>query len=333
MQDGAAALLQDHHLVFASKSLDETLAFMHSKEFFLEVHPRDAGILDFVAHAAYLPGSYIGCIHYGPAVSVRLPPDRKRDDFWIHFPLRGNFEVTNKAGRVVGGPDRSAVSSPDGHVMRSEAGSARVTLSVSRATAMMQLEALLGDTPGRSLEFLPEFDLGGMWGRRLSRHVYLAMCELDAAAAEPPSPVMLDMYEQLIVTTLLLGQPSNYTAALDRLEHQAAPGDVKRAIDFMQAHLQLPVRLADVAQAAGVPGRTLLEHFKHHRGVSPMRYLRNARFARVREALLHAEPKQTVTQIATTWGFYHLGRFAVEYCRRFGEPPSQTYRRGRGTHR
>ena len=28
------------------------------------------------------------------------------------------------------------------------------------------------------------------------------------------------------------------------------------------------------------------------------------------------------------WGFCHLGRFAVEYRRRFGESPSQTLRRG-----
>ncbi len=34
---------------------------------------------------------------------------------------------------------------------------------------------------------------------------------------------MLNMYEQLIVTCLLLGQPSNYTAALNRLEKQVVP--------------------------------------------------------------------------------------------------------------
>ena len=93
------------------------------------------------------------------------------------------------------------------------------------------------------------------------------------------------MYEQLIVTGLLLGQPNNYTAALQRLENKVAPGDVKRAIDFIEAHLHLPISLADIARASGVPGRTLLEHFKDHRSVSPMRYLRDARLARVRDAL------------------------------------------------
>src|SRR6185295_17783832 len=93
------------------------------------------------------------------------------------------------------------------------------------------------------------------------------------------------MYEQLIVTGLLLGQPNNYSAALQRLENMVAPGDVKRAIDFIEAHLRRPISLADIARASGVPGRTLLEHFKDHRSVSPMRYLREARLTRVRQAL------------------------------------------------
>ena len=36
-----------------------------------------------------------------------------------------------------------------------------------------------------------------------------------------------------------------------------------------------------------------------------------------------------MTQIAMTWGFNHLGRFATDYRDRFGETPSETYRRGR----
>jgi transcriptional regulator GlxA family with amidase domain len=93
--------------------------------------------------------------------------------------------------------------------------------------------------------------------------------------------------------------------------------------------LQQPVTLADIAMASGVPGRTLLEHFKNHRGVSPMRYLRNARLARVQEALTRADPAASVTGIAMEWGFNHLGRFAVEYRGLFGESPSDTCRRGR----
>jgi AraC-like DNA-binding protein len=282
-----------------------------------------------VSRVAYLPGILIGCIHYGAAVSAGVRHDRQKDDFWVHFPLRGNSEMVSKAGSLPCNPRRAVVVPAQGHVLRSEAGSERVTLSVTKATAMNQLEALLGEVPARRLEFLPEFDLEAPYARRLRRQMHLAIADLDDAGPAGVGPVMMHMYEQLIVTGLLLGQPNSYTAALQRLENKVAPGDVKRAIDFIEAHLQLPVTLTDIARASGVPGRTLLEHFKAHRSVSPMRYLRDARLTRAREALMRADRGESVTQIAMTWGFSHLGRFAADYRDRFGETPSETWRRGR----
>jgi transcriptional regulator GlxA family with amidase domain len=60
-----------------------------------------------------------------------------------------------------------------------------------------------------------------------------------------------------------------------------------------------------------------------------MRYLRNARFQQAREALRRAPPETSVTDIAMTWGFSHMGRFSVEYRKRFGESPSDTLKRRR----
>jgi len=55
-----------------------------------------------------------------------------------------------------------------------------------------------------------------------------------------------------------------------------------------------------------------------------MRYLRDARFETVHDALKRAQPEQSVAELAMKWGFSHLGRFAVEYRKRFGESPSET---------
>ena len=92
----------------------------------------------------------------------------------------------------------------------------------------------------------------------------------------------------------------------------------------MQSHLHAPVTLADIVAASGVPGRTLLKHFKDWRGVSPMRHLRNVRLAHARQALLRASPDENVTEIAMSLGFTHMGRFSSEYRRHFSESPSQT---------
>ena len=131
----------------------------------------------------------------------------------------------------------------------------------------------------------------------------------------------MSSFEQFILTGLLLSHPHNYSDALRRLEKPITPRDVRRAIDYIEAHLDQAVTVADLVKATGVAGRTLFMHFKDFKGVSPMRYLRNARLRQVRQALLRAEQDASVTEIAMSTGFTHMGRFSVEYRRRFGETP------------
>ena len=84
----------------------------------------------------------------------------------------------------------------------------------------------------------------------------------------------------------------------------------------------------DIAAAAGVSIRTLLEGFRHFRGTTPMAALRAMRLKAVRGELLVAAGRATsVTDIALKWGFINLGRFAEAYRKRYGELPSQTLRR------
>ena len=98
----------------------------------------------------------------------------------------------------------------------------------------------------------------------------------------------------------------------------------RRAVEYIEANLTAPVTLADIVRAAGVSGRGLFRHFRSATGVSPMMYVRNARFARAREALRRARAEERIVDIAALWGFDHMGRFAVEYRHRFGEKPSET---------
>jgi len=330
MHDSVALPLQHRH-IFRRRDPDETGAFMATKEFRLEMPPREAEAFDFVANVAYLPGSYLGYIQYGSAATIHVPDVRARDDYWVHLPVRGACEITNNAGSVVCAPGHAVVSSPVGHFTRSESGSSRLTLSVTRATMLGQLAALLGDVPNRALEFSPTMDLDSGAGQRLMRHVQLAVADLGEPDRALSHPVLLGMHEQLILTVLLLSHPNTYTDSLQRVGPPIAPRNVKRAIDFIEAHLHQPITLADITRASGVPRRTLLQHFKDHRGISPMRYLRDARFARARDALIRADKDESVTQIAMSWGFGHLGRFAIDYRKRFGETPSRTHRRGRGS--
>ncbi|MCF6424143.1 helix-turn-helix domain-containing protein [Amycolatopsis tucumanensis] len=63
-----------------------------------------------------------------------------------------------------------------------------------------------------------------------------------------------------------------------------------------------------------------------------MAYLRQVRLARARNDLINGDPDVlTVSAVALRWGFGHLGRFGAACQEWYGEPPSHTLRRWKGT--
>jgi AraC-like DNA-binding protein len=326
MHSGFPPLLARHR-IFHSGDTEEGRAFLATKQFSLDLAPGQKQPFDMRINGVYLPGMYIGYIQYGPAVDVRAI---RRDEYWIQLPVRGRLEVVGGADAVTCDPARAAIASPtrsDYYLIRSGEGCAGIRLCLFRAAFSAQLAALLGEPAQAPLEFASEMDATSGHGQRLARYVLMAVNDLDDTASMLSNPIAISAFEQFVMTGLLLSQPHNLSAALARHEKRIAPRAVRRALDYVEAHLDRPITLPEIVAAAGVAGRTLFKHFRDFKGVSPMRYLRDARFGQARQVLLRAEPEQSVTDIAMKFGFVHMGRFAVEYRARFGESPSQTIRR------
>jgi AraC-like DNA-binding protein len=108
-----------------------------------------------------------------------------------------------------------------------------------------------------------------------------------------------------------------------------APQIVKRLDAFLHEHLDEPIHMSQLCSATGVSERSLRNACHAVCGTSPKRYLTRRRLEAVRTALAEARPGQdTVTRIATDFGFFELGRFAGMYTSVFGERPSDTLRGG-----
>lgn len=95
-------------------------------------------------------------------------------------------------------------------------------------------------------------------------------------------------------------------------------------VDDRRESDELPT-VVDICEALGVSARTLQYAFREYIGLSPVAYLRVCRLNRVRAELAASDPQSsTITQVAMRFGFLHLGRFAGDYKRMFGESPSAT---------
>ena len=100
---------------------------------------------------------------------------------------------------------------------------------------------------------------------------------------------------------------------------------VARIDDFLRDNINEPVSVADLSRMVGVSERTLRSAFHEVLGVSPKQWALKQRLEAAHDALSAADPgTTTVTEVAMSYGFFELGRFAGRYRMAFGEMPSQT---------
>ncbi len=100
---------------------------------------------------------------------------------------------------------------------------------------------------------------------------------------------------------------------------------VQQARSHIDAHLGDVFTVADVCKALGVSRRTLQTCFEEVLQINPIAYIRAVRLNAVRRELKRATAgRDTVSDIASRWGFWHLGHFSADYKRMFGELPSAT---------
>jgi AraC-like DNA-binding protein len=106
------------------------------------------------------------------------------------------------------------------------------------------------------------------------------------------------------------------------------PQPLRRALEFIDEHAGEPISLNEIAAAARLSTRGVQAAFRRHLDTTPLAHLRSVRMQRAHRDLQNAEPGSgsSVAAVAARWGFTHLGRFAIEYRRRFGIYPSQTLR-------
>ncbi len=98
--------------------------------------------------------------------------------------------------------------------------------------------------------------------------------------------------------------------------------------DWLETHADVPVSLLELCRSTGLHYRTVERVVRERTGLSALDYLRRRRLASVRRALLHPAPGDSVTTVAMSFGFTHLGRLAGDFRAIYGETPSAVLARG-----
>lgn len=99
---------------------------------------------------------------------------------------------------------------------------------------------------------------------------------------------------------------------------------VDQACTLMLDRRDEPPSMLAVCREVGASRRKLNYCFQEVLGLSPVKYLRAVRLNGARRELRAGAA--SVQDAATRWGFWHLGQFAQDYRRQFGELPSHTLR-------
>lgn len=275
-------------------------------------------------HHAPLGMVSINRLSYGATVDIDA--GRISDYFLIMMPLAGASEIHCGNDSICSTPKLASVVSPTLPLrMRSSRDCDQIMVRIDRAVVERQCMQYLGHDLRRPIEFDLGMDLTESGSESWCGLVRYLVAEFDRPASVLASPLMRAHVVQLVVSTLLLAHPNVYREELTRPARPIAPAYVRRVEEFIEANADQPLTIAELAAFAGVSASALFAGFREYRDTSPIAFLKGVRMRRARDELRMASVGEVkVTDVAMRWGFTHLGRFATEYKRWFGESPSDT---------
>ena len=269
-------------------------------------------------------GFHLAAARFGRHVEQQGAPPRHLRTFAV--PLNPTMRMRWRGQEVTGrqvlafplGGELHAVSRPDFDVC---------TFAVDNELLERAGQALGLAVPWRELNRTEVFDFEPAHMAALRG----ALARICAQLTRPePGPLGAALHRELERETpkLLVRGLTSADPVDARTASPARAGAVERATVYMAHHAANAVTIRDVCRDAGVCERMLEYAFKEHYGVSPKAYLQAFRLNSVRRELRVAVPADMkVADAANLWGFWHMGQFAADYRKQFGEKPSETLRR------
>ena len=156
-----------------------------------------------------------------------------------------------------------------------------------------------------------------------ARSIRFFMHRLEAVLLQSPA-LPLSMKLHVDLAEYLVGFLSETTPPPRHREITFRERSARQAVSLIMQNCQDITTVSDLCRLTRTSERTLQKGFKTLYGISPKQYLQAWRLNRVRQALHQEGPEAVIADTANQWGFWHMGQFAADYRKLFGELPSQT---------
>lgn len=325
---GVPNALQDHpildttDLTVASDATSQLLGRCHvapDPRLPEEFHCRLNGVQLLDVSMAYLD--------YTVATTLTVP--YSTDCFTVHMTSAGHATAHIGADVHHITPFMALVISPGmSYSLLLDQDSPQTIVRIEREAMERQLSRMLGRHLVEPIVFAPVGDLTTDAAARWHGALQILSSEVLSESSLIQQGFGSGPIEELIISTLLFVQGSNYSEQLRARPRKSGRIAVRRAIEFIEVHLAEPITLSDIASYVRMSPRSIQAGFREDLDTTPIAFIRERRLDAARQALLEAIPGDgvTVTGVASRWGFTHLGNFSIVYRQRFGESPSQTLR-------
>jgi len=183
-------------------------------------------------------------------------------------------------------------------------------------------ERLLQETTA-SGEFIgPHVSLMSAAGSNLYRSVVRSWVALGVEDCVANDIATQELEDDLLEHFLLLAENSPIITKLAEFPSDRALNNIE---DYICANLDVAITRDDLATEAGISIRSLSRAFEKKYRLGPMAFVRQRRldacFAQLRGS---DREVTTVTEVAMSYGFWHVGKFAIAYREAFGELPSES---------
>lgn len=265
-------------------------------------------------------------IEYGAAVEIEVAPHPT--SYLVHAAIEGESRILDRDGehRITVG--NLVVTAPaTAPLIRMSPDSRHLCVRIDAAALRARAATIGGGWAAGTLlaaETEPGSPLPTMW-RDLVMHLYRQASAIERLRDADGTRAI---YAAMLMDLLLRDQVRAGEHG-DASVCGIAPWHVRRACRIIDAHLEEPLLIADLAAQVGVSVRSLQNGFRQFKGVTPAEHIRQRRLSHLHEALQRDQGQRSVTDLMLDAGIANFGRFAKYYRQRYGRLPSETLRERR----